>query len=65
MGDRAASFRRLGARVVAVEPQPRLARALRLIFRGDPGVTLVPALLGILLARRSVGSGLPRPVAAA
>ena len=46
VGDRAASFRRLGARVVAVEPQPRLARALRLIFRGDPGVTLVPALLG-------------------
>ena len=46
VGDRSASFRRLGARVVAVEPQPRLARALRLIFRGDPGVTLVPALVG-------------------
>lgn len=46
VGDRTASFRRLGARVVAVEPQPRLARALRLIFRGDPGVTLVPALVG-------------------
>jgi FkbM family methyltransferase len=46
VGDRTASFRRLGARVVAVEPQPRLARALRLIFRHDPGVTLVPALVG-------------------
>ena len=46
VGDRTASFRRLGARVVAVEPQPRLARALRLIFRGDPGVTLIQALLG-------------------
>ncbi len=46
VGDRAASFRRLGARVVAVEPQPRLARALRLILRGDPGVTLVQALVG-------------------
>lgn len=46
VGDRAASFRRLGARVVAVEPQPRLARALRLLFRGDGGFTLVPALLG-------------------
>ncbi|TCH97956.1 FkbM family methyltransferase [Roseococcus sp. SYP-B2431] len=46
VGDRAASFRRLGARVVAVEPQPRLARALRLIFRGDPDFTLVPSLLG-------------------
>ncbi len=46
VGDRSASFRRLGARVVALEPQPRLARALRLIFRGDAGVTLVPALCG-------------------
>lgn len=46
VGDRAASFRRLGARVVAVEPQPRLARVLRLLFRGDPGVALVPALVG-------------------
>ena len=35
VGDRAASFRRLGARAVAVEPQPRLARFLRLAFRGD------------------------------
>ena len=32
--------------MVAVEPQPRLARALRLIFRGDSGVTLVQALVG-------------------
>ncbi len=46
VGDRTASFRRLGARVVALEPQPRLMRALRLIFRHDPGVTLVEALAG-------------------
>ena len=46
VGDRAASFRRIGARVVAVEPQPRLARALRLIFRGDAGFILVPVLIG-------------------
>jgi len=46
VGDRSASFRRLGARVVAVEPQPRLARALRLLFRGDAGLTLVQALVG-------------------
>lgn len=46
VGDRSASFRRLGARVVAVEPQPRLRRALRLLFPGDPGITFVPALLG-------------------
>lgn len=37
VGDRIASFRRLGARVVAVEPQPAFARLLRLIYgwRGD------------------------------
>lgn len=46
VGDRAASFARIGARVVAVEPQPRLARALRLLFRGVPGFTLLPALIG-------------------
>ena len=46
VGDRAASFLRLGARVVAVEPQPRLARALRLMFGRDNGFTLVEALIG-------------------
>jgi FkbM family methyltransferase len=43
VGDRTASFRRLGARVVALEPQPGAARALRLIHGRDPGVTLVEA----------------------
>ncbi len=46
VGDRVASFRRLGARVVAVEPQPAAMRALRLMFRRDPDVTLVPAAIG-------------------
>lgn len=46
VGDRVASFRRLGARVVAVEPQPAAMRALRLMFRRDAGVTLVPAAIG-------------------
>ncbi|WP_207539481.1 FkbM family methyltransferase [Sabulicella rubraurantiaca] len=45
VGDRASCFRRLGARVVAVEPQPALQRALRLLFRGDDGITRVAALL--------------------
>lgn len=44
VGDRTASFLRLGARVVAMEPQPRLARLLRLLFRDR--VALVPALIG-------------------
>ncbi len=46
VGDRTASFRRLGARAVAVEPQPRLSRLLRLLFRRDPGVAAVAALVG-------------------
>ncbi len=46
VGDRTASFRRLDARAVAVEPQPRLARLLRLLFGRDPGVALVSALVG-------------------
>jgi FkbM family methyltransferase len=46
VGDRIASFRRLGARVVAVEPQPAAMRALRLMFHRDPRVTLVPAAIG-------------------
>ncbi len=46
VGDRTASFRRLGARAVAVEPQPRLARLLRLLFHRDPGVVRVAAVVG-------------------
>lgn len=43
VGDRVAGFRRLGARVVAVEPQPVCAAALRAIH---PGVTVVEAICG-------------------
>ena len=40
VGDRTASFARLGARVVAFEPQPRVFRALRLIHGRNPDITL-------------------------
>ena len=43
VGDRVSSFRRLGARVIAVEPQPAPARALRLIHRGDRSVEVLQA----------------------
>ena len=46
VGDRIGSFRRLGARVVAVEPQPLCARAIRSIYAGDDQVTLVEAACG-------------------
>ena len=46
VGDRIGSFRRVGARVVALEPQPLCARAIRAIYAADPGVTLVEAACG-------------------
>ncbi|SHJ07810.1 methyltransferase, FkbM family [Roseomonas rosea] len=46
VGDRTASFRRLGATALAVEPQPRLLRLLRWLFRQDEAVAIVSALVG-------------------
>ena len=46
VGDRIGSFRRCGARVVALEPQPDCARAIRAIYAGDDGVTLVESACG-------------------
>lgn len=46
VGDRTAAFRRLGATVVAVEPQPDLVRLLRRLFGRDDGVSIVPTLVG-------------------
>ncbi|PWJ22436.1 FkbM family methyltransferase [Jannaschia seohaensis] len=46
LGDRTDSFLRLGASVVALEPQPRLFRALRLLHGRKPGATLIQAAAG-------------------
>jgi FkbM family methyltransferase len=46
VGDRIAAFRTLGARVVAVEPQPALIRTLRLLYGRDRAVTIVPKAIG-------------------
>jgi FkbM family methyltransferase len=46
VGDRLGHFLSLGARVVAVEPQPRLMAGLKRRFGDNPRVTLVDAALG-------------------
>jgi FkbM family methyltransferase len=46
VGDRIGSFRRLGALVVALEPQPLCAQAIRAIYAGDNDVTLVETACG-------------------
>jgi FkbM family methyltransferase len=46
VGDRVASFRRLGARVVAVEPQPALAFTLKALYGRDRNVTIEEKAVG-------------------
>ncbi len=46
LGNRVRCWRRLGARVVAVEPQPDMLRVLAALFSRDPGVTLVALAVG-------------------
>jgi FkbM family methyltransferase len=46
VGDRIGAFRRLGARVVAAEPQPALVRTLKLLYGRDRNVVVVPCAVG-------------------
>lgn len=55
VGSRVRAWRKLGATVVAVEPQPDLVRVLRLFFRRDPGVVLVPEAVGAEPGRARLG----------
>ncbi len=64
VGDRMLCFRRLGASVVAVEPQAALARALRLLLRGDPGVTLVSQLVGARMGEAELRLNTANPTVA-
>jgi FkbM family methyltransferase len=51
VGDRVASFRRLGARVVAVEPQPPIVKVLKLLYGRDADVAIEAVAVG-----RSIGT---------
>lgn len=46
VGDRIGAFRRCGARVVALEPQPDCARVIREIYGGDANVVLIESACG-------------------
>src|SRR5436305_647767 len=51
VGSRVRAWRRLGARVIAIEPQPDCLRVLRLFFGRDRDVTIVPEAVGAKAGR--------------
>lgn len=61
VGSRVRAWRRLGARVIAVEPQPDCLRILRLFFGRDAGVTLVPQAVGAQAGRARLGLSTATP----
>jgi len=46
VGDRVASFRRLGARIVAVEPQPTMVKVLKLLYGRCADVAIEAVAIG-------------------
>lgn len=64
VGDRIASFRRLGCQVVAVEPQPHLARLLRLLYGWRRDVTIQQAAVGAAPGRLDLQLNLANPTIA-
>jgi len=61
VGDRIASFRRLGARVVAVEPQPAPYRTLKVLFGRDRNVSLVRSAIGRTIGMAEMNLNLGNP----
>lgn len=61
VGSRVRAWRRIGARVVAVEPQPDCLRVLRLLYGRNPAVRIVPTAVGAHAgrARLEVSSATP------
>ena len=58
-GSRTAAFRRLGARVIAVEPVRESVRTLFVRFHDDPLVTIVPRAVGAGEGETSIALSMP------
>ena len=54
VGNRIRTFRQLGVRVVAVEPQPDFARLIRFLYGRDPGVAIEECGLASVARRGSL-----------
>jgi FkbM family methyltransferase len=54
VGNRVRAWRSLGARVVAIEPQPDFVRVLRVLFGRDPDVVVLPQAVGAHGGRESL-----------
>jgi FkbM family methyltransferase len=61
VGSRVRAWRKLGARVIAVEPQPDCLRILRLFFGRDHGVVIVPGAVGARAGRARLGLSTATP----
>ena len=61
VGDRIAAFRRLGARVVACEPNPPLVKTLRLIYGRDRKVTIEPVAVGAAVGEIDMSINVDNP----
>lgn len=61
VGNRVRAWRKVGARVVAVEPQPDFVRILRLFFARDDGVTIVAGAVGAQPGRAQLGISTATP----
>ncbi len=63
VGSRVRTWRRLGARVVAVEPQPDCLRVLRLLYGRDRDVAIVPQAVGAARGRSRLAVSTATPTA--
>jgi FkbM family methyltransferase len=61
VGSRVRAWRRLGARVVAVEPQPDCLGVLRLLYGRSAGVTIVPQAVGARPGRATLALSTATP----